>query len=360
MSDLQVTEPLEPDWNVVQNKWAARHQQPPEVLYHYTTASGLVGMLSSGRLWATNARFLNDPTEIQYAAKVVRNLLAKASELYDKKVAEMDAGKNIVQQIANRLLLSGEIKKWSADIMKILQDDENVYIACFCEKGDLLSQWRGYGATGSGYAVGFRSGAIQHLSPDAALNRILLRKVIYDQDEQGQIVQEWLDGIYGAELLWRKTYDDWLNTSGSSSKGFKGFIESFSPDSQVRRGFKLLVSSSKERFQKADQYFKRFLIECLICFKDPHYHEEDEWRAIQFGDANLDVYFRDSNGRIIPYCKLDITHAGQPSGKLPIRTVLYGPTLEHAETSLALRMLLQRSGYADVQVEPSKIRFRTR
>ena len=34
------------------------------------------------------------------------------------------------------------------------------YVACFCEDGDLLSQWRGYGAAG-GYAVGFHAAALR-------------------------------------------------------------------------------------------------------------------------------------------------------------------------------------------------------
>jgi hypothetical protein len=35
----------------------------------------------------------------------------------------------------------------------------SVFVTCFCEKGDLLSQWRAYarGASGVGYALGFES-----------------------------------------------------------------------------------------------------------------------------------------------------------------------------------------------------------
>ena len=51
------------------------HAKRPRVLYHYTDAAGLLGMLKSQRVWATNTRFLNDPTEGDYAAAVVREVL---------------------------------------------------------------------------------------------------------------------------------------------------------------------------------------------------------------------------------------------------------------------------------------------
>jgi len=38
----------------------------PELLFHYTTAAGMRGILDSSRLWATNYRFLNDTSEVAY------------------------------------------------------------------------------------------------------------------------------------------------------------------------------------------------------------------------------------------------------------------------------------------------------
>ena len=38
-----------------------------------------------------------------------------------------------------------------------------MFIVCFCEDGDLLSQWRGYGAD-QGYALGFDTAHIQELT----------------------------------------------------------------------------------------------------------------------------------------------------------------------------------------------------
>jgi hypothetical protein len=54
-------------------------------------------------------------------------------------------------------------------------------IVSFCENGDLLSQWRAYGAKGSGYSLGFEPSALtRNPLGDHFPSSRLLRKAIYD------------------------------------------------------------------------------------------------------------------------------------------------------------------------------------
>jgi hypothetical protein len=39
----------------------------PATLYHYTSVDGLLGILRSKRIWATDIRFLNDRSEFFHA-----------------------------------------------------------------------------------------------------------------------------------------------------------------------------------------------------------------------------------------------------------------------------------------------------
>jgi hypothetical protein len=39
------------------------HDETPDLVYHYTTTSGLLGILQSKELWVTNCLYLNDPLE---------------------------------------------------------------------------------------------------------------------------------------------------------------------------------------------------------------------------------------------------------------------------------------------------------
>ena len=61
-------------------------------------------------------------------------------------------------------------------------------------------------------------------------------------------------------------------------------------------------AKTRQRLDEAWGTFHMFLSECLTCFKDPAYREEQEWRVIQFGRVNfrdvLKASFRTGNGRL--------------------------------------------------------------
>ena len=37
-------------------------------MFHYTNAAGLMGMIKNREVWATGSNYLNDPTEVSFAA----------------------------------------------------------------------------------------------------------------------------------------------------------------------------------------------------------------------------------------------------------------------------------------------------
>jgi hypothetical protein len=280
-------------------RWLDTHAQRPPIFYHYTTAQGLVGILESGSLWATNSRFLNDPTEIEYAIRLFRHA----------GLHEIDA------RPAPRSFHAEALKGWITNSLNYYQEEAKVYVSCFCENGDLLSQWRGYGASGGGYAIGFAAEHIPQL--DVRLTHppeFIMRRVIYEPAEQEALIREHV----GAEC--------------ESPRGGEDFALFFS--------------------------------ESLNCFKDAAYRDEREWRAIQFGRAGgKDIrtsHFRVVNGRIIDYTKVDFRATeGKYEGKLPICTVWYGPTLDPKRTERSLKILLGAHGYDGslVEIKPSAVPF---
>lgn len=141
----------------------------PEVLYHYTGPAGLHGILHSAVLWGTEAPHLNDTSEIHYTAELLgKALLAKASALPPLTVDELAecAGEGrgpyatvprsrAIQSAANLLMRYG---KMPGDL---LAHNPYPFVVSFSEKGDSLSQWRGYGEQGGGFAIGFRRDALK-------------------------------------------------------------------------------------------------------------------------------------------------------------------------------------------------------
>src|SRR5215211_7755183 len=122
---------------------------PSAVVYHYTNAAGLLGIISTGQLWATDIEFLNDAEELTYArAAVLADLRARADEIAPPETGSEDGLRaDVLRSIAEELEYPPQGEPSST---------YHIYATCFCEDGDLLSQWRAYGGDG-GYAIGFRA-----------------------------------------------------------------------------------------------------------------------------------------------------------------------------------------------------------
>jgi hypothetical protein len=52
-------------------------RSPPETLYHYTTQDGVLGIVRSGELWATNVQYMNDRREFFLALETAAERLKK-------------------------------------------------------------------------------------------------------------------------------------------------------------------------------------------------------------------------------------------------------------------------------------------
>lgn len=115
--------------------WQADHSQPPRLLYHYTSLGGLRGIIASRSFWASDVRFMNDASELAYAAEVISNVVAETLATVTSSV----------------------LKKVLPDypgFANAFEYGERPFVACFCTRADLLSQWRGYSAGKVGYSLG--------------------------------------------------------------------------------------------------------------------------------------------------------------------------------------------------------------
>lgn len=148
-------------------------REPP--LFHYTHAKGLLGILDSGRMWATNYRFLNDASEVAYAMALFESIVRERLSATHNEV---------VTEFLKRTLVT----------VNAFDGMFDCYVACFCEKDDLLNQWRAYAAAGGGFAVGFRSREIgMRIRLERPAQDFFLRKVEYEEAGQRQLLAEVLD-----------------------------------------------------------------------------------------------------------------------------------------------------------------------
>lgn len=198
------------------------------------------------------------------------------------------------------------------------------FVACFCKRGDLLSQWRGYAAEGAGYAIGFNWSALSELSvlqpepPESSLLAGQTGKVQRRQSATWHIAQADVEYESEAQL-------------------------------QVR------AESILDRFLSDKAADSASVVRELAAVKNPAFAEELERRIIAVfpGSEVPDLQFRSSRFGVVPYVEVALP-------KKAIREVVIGPALPpEAETALTdvLRAYLGPQG-AGVDVTRSSAPYR--
>jgi hypothetical protein len=308
----------------------ADQQNPPDGhLYHYTTVVGLQGIVETNCLYASAAYFLNDSNELEYGRKVLGSVLERW--LDDHPESRDDFAAELVRDLRAKIT------------------DENgrealvhsVYLACFCQRDNVLSQWRAYGQAG-GYSIGFpvMLGSIRNLAPESPSYTPLLTRVEYQKERQISRCREILALVLSA------IDDPALQHLARTAK-----IQAYHGPTLL---YDFILSISEEMF-----------IDEIIGFKDNAFQEEDEWRLIlrprkfllsgrdDRGKTPTKTYFRPQRGVAIPFLKLVPLE-----GSLPIARIRSGPSIDRARARASVRMLLREHKFPDVEFNGSEIAVR--
>ncbi|QXF84534.1 DUF2971 domain-containing protein (plasmid) [Rhodococcus pyridinivorans] len=292
----------------------------PETLHHYTTGAGLMGIFEprdfggwdvppkrSLTLWASDARYLNDAQELTYAADVLADAMCNLVDRSDSEHAEY------IDEMAQRI---------RQGVFLDPRDDtpHTAYVTSFCERPDLLSQWRGYGA--NGYSIGFPSKVLE-----AFMTPVM--------QAAGAPASPYLTQIKLAPVQY--TID-------------RSFIEVYAQKIVDDRIWALQLA-----------------LECLAQFKHPSFQEEKEWRfLVSLGENLVQCPFRVSpQGMLIPYLPLRFTPynllapSEEPWHLDPVATSVHvGPSPDQQLRAESVRRMLQQWSFRDVKVETSQTPFR--
>lgn len=258
----------------------------PEILYHYTDAAGLIGMLSSGLAWATDYRFLNDKTELLYTNSLIQ-------EIAGRKLRENSSPTLTALYGA---LVSGK---------GVIDEDEEVFIFSMTEDPDSLSQWRAYSRSGMGFAVGFDAHVLADLakSDDAEFS---LRQVIYDEHVQRKVISEALDAM---ESRYRR-------------------------DVKGRQQSSLLIKKIAEVVGELAVYRGS-------ANKHPAFRDEREWRLVGFPDDELPTKVRNRGAELVPFVEFSM----RGIDRLPIKRIGIGPGFVTSNQMQAVEKLCLQHSY---------------
>lgn len=282
-----------------EKSWECIHSPFPNYLYHYTSAAGLIGILSSKSIWLTDLRYMNDMSELQYAQQVIERCISDTMS----EPSLTDLQKEFLSRIS---------RSYSP-----FDSGASIYSASFCENGNLLSQWRAYRGHGGGYAIG-----LDFFHTIRLLDKpCVLRKVIYDVHDQTKLVKEAVTSLVAGV------------GEATANCDLQEVTSAFLP--------------------AACQAFSALAAELLFCLKHPDFHEEREWRLVHFSRqvsaVDRDVVppqFREFQGNIIPYYSVSLDAAVAASNNdlsgigFPVREIVIGPTINSSLNEQSLKSLV--------------------
>lgn len=281
----------------------------PERVFHYTTASGLHGILRDRSLWLSALRFCNDKGEIEYGAyrleEELLSLAARSRELED---------------VASQALWT-YLAETVGQVVKV--DSTQAFSVSFCEDGDLLSQWRGYGG-GGGFSIGFGRLALEIL---ADMSGLLFGRCCYTAESQEVLVSE----VVSAGR-------DFINCS-KDVENWKGDLDSLD----------------------ALDAFRSRVWELIPFFKDPAFSEEREWRLVAPASRlrSNDIRFFFRGGVAVPYWEFPLRVDSAHNVWEPLLKVVVGP---HRDSDLALmsaRAIVASQTFPSTLLKKSVIPFRS-
>lgn len=272
---------------------------PPQILYHYTSQAGLLGIITTKTLWVTNLHYMNDAMEFAYAIDL-------ASYLFAERRKQVTAGEDIAFLDAAKTALES--------VRQI-----NVHVFSLSEQGNLLSQWRAYCPRTGGYSIGFDPDRLRQLMQP---QQFFLASCIYDPQEQTKILSQIINELWEAFQAEISANPAWL--AALVSKYCNMFIAEF--------------------------------IKVGPTLKDPSFFEEQEWRMISnpiaFDDSRMG--HRPGTSTLIPYFSFSLMESAVD---LPITEIIVGPT-RHRELALqSTRSLVQRQA-VNIRTRNSRIPYR--
>ncbi|MDR3754013.1 MAG: DUF2971 domain-containing protein [Terracidiphilus sp.] len=303
-----------------QNRGENAGQTKPKRLFHYTTQTGLDGILTSDSIWATHYRFLNDSMERRYGLTLFKEALFRVAF---KKFGALDASNTLVDYF----------EQTTTDVL-------DAYIVSFCtdtgedvDGGDRLSQWRGYSRGAQGYCLVFDLGLTSEFhaaTPQASF----FESCIYSETEQLNLCEKLSNSLLDGPF--RDLTVDNLMTYDS------------------------LRQTVKEGHSKNSDW-NEFALTALLfsnLFKHSGFSEEREYRLLKFFTLKSDtsgIQFRPGKDNPVPYIAISLA---LKKANPPIKRIVVGPSLNKEQVAINLGIRLRQMGLGDIEVETSKIPYR--
>ena len=264
---------------------------PHRTLYHYSSLDGLLGIVRTKSLWASNIYYFNDASEITYASDILKKVIP------DSKV---NADENL-----GRFL--DEFSNWLDTFRHTFHQ---YFVFSLTEEGNLLSQWRGYAPKGKGVSIGFEPRELVRKIENQGLKIV---KCVYEIPDQNGLAKELLERMI---ITFNNERHNYENKPHPPRKKYRGLLEKF----------------------------REKILQVFSVIKNPSFREEQEWRIISQYYARYtipEIKYREGISMLVPYIEIDISP--EKANESMFHEVYMGPTPNHNLSYASLANFLSSS-----------------
>lgn len=287
------------------------------LLYHYCSNDAFLKILSNRELWLSDLTLSNDSMEGAWVREVLL-----------EECRRREVSPHIISAFADRF--DRMHKTFSA------------LGFCLSERGDLLSQWRGYADNGAGIAIGFDRKRLTEIARRTADGGIKIYKIIYNNKEQIKLLRKDIDALSA------------MARSGRSILQFVGRDH----DEYIYDENGNILSG---RLNQALDFFLITIMNSFYIVKNTAFVEEREHRlmfqAVKNDNGLLNSYpidmlnYRSSGDKIVPYFSFKL------GDKLNcISDIILGPRNKTPKS--VIDAALSRFGLPNVDIRRSAATYR--
>ena len=315
-----------------------------KLVYHYCDNCKMANILSGKTLRMSDITKSNDYEEVKMFFPGILDAIEDEYRKDEFPLQYMDR--------TNRDAL-GKLLDWEYDILRYEFDRGGVtnFVVCFCEEGDVLSQWRGYADNGKGCSLGF---SVKELGDYCNTYKGILR---FEQVDYKTVKEINVTIVEEAMKV--------LN----ELRGLRNWI------------VENLPSLNEEKIDKMFQYYFHQMISSVLMsslkYKNETFKEEQEWRLFFsqqiykyakwiYGDEEIEtivyddmlkviknrIEFNVTSDDLIPFFPIKFTEIS-PN---PIKQVIVGPQNKIMEKDFSLYVASNKLN--DIDFRYSRISYR--
>ena len=302
---------LEPQWKTEIDRVHKKHLGNIQndgvegLAFHYTSPSGLLGILSKQNVWFSDCDYLNDSSESDYFLDVSSTVYGVASP--SRMVENLSFRSYLLSMFHSNYNGSGR--------ESFLRESERRYVFSLSVDEDSLPLWNNYTKTtdATGYNIGFNIERLVKSIPLTSNQTLLIGRVIYIRELQ--------------EELLRELFDDYLQI-------YKKYRHSYQR--------KYLYEAIEDN-----------LLVYSVFMKDAAFKCEDEFRIAVFekGAISSDLSYREKSGAFMPYIEKSIDLKS-------ITSIMVSPTTRMDFVKRSVASMSKHYGVESLDIKNSSIPLR--